>query len=136
MSINRGIIELYSKPLMSGGALPYFVGKQYDVQQGGNWLQRLGRFALPILQKFGIPLAKSAGRAIVNTARDAIVNKKSLRESMKNNLKDALPDIKENALGAVKEGITKVEQGGFGLRKRKRRSINKRRKPVTTIFDK
>ena len=131
--VDRAIITMYSRPQM-GGDLPYFIGNQ---QGGGNWLHRIGRFAIPILQKFGLPIAKSVGRAALKTVDDVISKKQSFKESIKNQAMNMLPDVKENALNALKEVVG--GQHGSGVRKRKNKitaTINKRRRLDGTIFAK
>lgn len=134
--VDRAIISMYSRPQM-GGDLPYFIGNQTQ-QGGGNWLHRIGRFAMPILRKFGLPIAKSVGRAAMKTVDDVISKKQSFKESIKNQAMNVLPEVKDNALNALKEVID--EQHGSGIRKRKRSqvasSINKRRRLAGTIFSK
>ena len=68
--MDKAIINAYLKP-MSGGELPYFVGKQY----GNGWLRTIGRLAFPILRRI-------AGVA-ADTAEDVIVKEKKFLPSFK-----------------------------------------------------
>ena len=136
--VDRAIITMYSRPQMMGsGALPYFVGKQ---QQGGNWMQKIGKFAMPILKKFGLPIAKSVGQAALNTASDVFNNKQSFKEAIRNRANETLVDVKDNTLKALKESLCSGEQEGSGLRRKRKRlpnvTINKKRKFAGTIFAK
>lgn len=131
--VDRAIISMYSRPQM-GGDLPYFIGNQ---QGGGNWLHRIGRFAMPLLQKFGLPIAKTMGRAALKSVDDVLSKKQSLKESIKKQAMDVLPEIKDHAFNAIKEAVE--GQHGSGLRKRKNKTIltiNKRRRVAGTIFSK
>jgi hypothetical protein len=65
-----------------GGALPFFVGKQY----GGGWLNSLARIAFPILQKFlGI-----AGNVAQDTAKQVIYNNRPIMDALKSSAVNAV----------------------------------------------
>ena len=68
--IDNEIVEAYSQ---AGGALPYFVGKQY----GNGWMKTIGRFAFPILKKV-FNVASS-------TAEDVVMKDKPWMNSLKRN---------------------------------------------------
>lgn len=107
------IASLYSTSL-SGGELPYFIGKQY----GAGWFRNIARMAFPILKKFG--------SALVNTASDWINDKKIL-PSLKRNVVDAAKESVPDVISLIKNDdkqSTKVPP--------RKKSINKRRK--LTIF--
>lgn len=122
--IDPDIVNIYSRP-QQGGELPYFIGNQ----QGGNWLQTIGRWAMPILRKFGVPIAKAFGKAAWNTGKNIVNKEKNWRDAFKDNARDALPVVKRNTIDALKEGIEKFEQNGNGKRRKPPiRSINKKQK--------
>lgn len=66
------VTKFYSGPNMSGGDLPYFVGKQY----GSGWLKTLGRFAFPLLRK--------VANVALNTGQD-VVQGRDWKESLRDN---------------------------------------------------
>ena len=77
-------------------------------QYGSGWLRSLGRIAFPIIKKL-------AGVA-ANTAEDVIMNDEKI-----------LPSLAKNSISAVKSMV---------VRKRPRKSINKRKRLGRTIFSK
>lgn len=90
--MDRAIINFYSKPSQTGGALPYFVGERYN-QIGGGFFSNIGRFLLPI--------AKTIGRELlgigVSAANDVVNRKKKPVEALKNrSMKRARKFINKN----------------------------------------
>ena len=78
---NDPFFQAYSEEIdesQYGGALPYFVGKQY----GNGWLRTVARIAFPIIKKlFGV-----AG----NAAKEVIYNKTPVLDAVKDSAFKAL----------------------------------------------
>ena len=111
------IVSIYSRP-QEGGALQYFVGKQY----GTGWLRTLGRIAFPILKRFGIVAAK--------TAQDVLYNDQKVLPSLKRNALEVAGKI----IPGLSESNDKQTQEGIGITRRKI-NINKKRRLQGTIFE-
>ena len=111
------IATLYSKN-QQGGELPFFAGKQY----GSGWLRTIARLAFPILKRLGIIAA--------NTASDVIMKDQKILPSLKQNVQNALGFDKSSENSTIDIPINKKRK------KHSKKSMNKRRKLIGTIFQK